>query len=154
MDPQFDLAKFVGAASAPVALIIATSIIVSNLGGRYAVLAGFFRGATAELRDAGGSDSPRAQEIVEELSLLRRRLRLLILATTWLLASIVMFTATVIFTGVAMLFPKPGIFTALVVFFSFAGATMLVVAVVISMVENIDSGRSTRLAYTLRSLGR
>jgi hypothetical protein len=145
MDPHFDLAKFVGAASAPVALIIATSIIVSNLGGRYAVLAGFFRGATAELRDAGGRNSPRAPEIVKELSLLKRRLRLLILATTWLLSSIVMFTATVIFTGVAMLLPKAGVFTALVVFFSFAGATMLVVAVVISIMENIDSGRATKL---------
>ena len=145
MDPHFDLAKFVGAASAPVALIIATSIIVSNLGGRYAALAGFFRGATAELRDAGGRDSPRAPEIIRELSLLRRRLRLLILATTWLLMSIVMFTATVMFTGVAMLLPKIGIFTVMVVFFSFSGATMLVVAVIISLVENIGSARSTRL---------
>jgi hypothetical protein len=145
MDPHFDLAKFVGAASAPVALIIATSIIVSNLGGRYAVLAGFFRGATAELRDAGGREAPRAPEIVKELSLLKRRLRLLILATTWLLSSIVMFTATVIFTGVAMLLPKIGIFTVMVVVFSFAGATMLVVAVIIGIMENIDSVRSTKL---------
>jgi hypothetical protein len=145
MDPHFDLAKFVGAASAPVALIIATSIIVSNLGGRYAVLAGFFRGATAELRDAGGRDSPRAPDIVKELSLLRRRLRRLILATTWLLTSIVMFTATVMFTGVAMLAPKVGIFTVMVVVFSFAGAAMLVVAVVIAIMENIDSVRATRL---------
>jgi hypothetical protein len=145
MDPHFDLAKFVGAASAPVALIIATSIIVSNLGGRYAVLAGFFRGATAELRDAGGRDSPRAIGIVKELALLKRRLRLLILATTWLLSSIVMFTATVIFTGVAMLFPTIGFFTVMVVFFSFAGAAMLVVAVIIGIMENIDSGLSTKL---------
>jgi hypothetical protein len=145
MDPQFDLAKFVGAASAPVALIIATSIIVSNLGGRYALLAGFFRGATAELRDAGERDSPRASNIAKELAILKRRLRLLILATTWLLASIIMFTATVMFTGVAMLFPKVEIFTVFVVVFSFAGAAMLVVAVVIGIVENIASVRATRL---------
>ena len=145
MDPHFDLAKFVGAASAPVALIIATSIIVSNLGGRYAALAGFFRGATAELRDAGGRESPRAPEIVKELAILKRRLRLLILATNWLLCSIIMFTATVMFTGVAMLLPKIGLFTVMVVVFSFAGAAMLVVAVVIGIMENIDSGRSTKL---------
>jgi hypothetical protein len=145
MDPHLDLAKFVGAASAPVALIIATSIILSNLGGRYAVLAGFFRGASAELRDADVRKSPRPPDIVKELSLLKRRLRLLILATTWLFTSIIMFTATVIFTGVAMLLPRCGIFTILVVCFSFAGATMLVIAVVISILENIGSAIATEL---------
>jgi hypothetical protein len=50
MPPNFDLTQFVGAASAPVALIIATSIFLSNLTTNWWSMSQIYRGLTSEYR--------------------------------------------------------------------------------------------------------
>jgi len=50
MDPDFDISKFVGAASAPVALVIATAVFLSNLTTRWWAISGIFRQLTGEYR--------------------------------------------------------------------------------------------------------
>ena len=50
MNPNLDVAKFVGAASAPVALIIATAIFLSNLSTKWWAMSGMFRQLSGEYR--------------------------------------------------------------------------------------------------------
>lgn len=136
MDPKFDVAEFVGAASAPVALIIATSIFLSNLGTKYGMLGTVFRQISTEFREHDEPESLRNRTLHEQLSLHAKRLRLLMRASFWLGIAIICFIATVVFTGVSMVFPEVMAFVILTTVFSFAGAGILATTVVMELVEN------------------
>src|SRR5579884_4051590 len=102
---NLDVGKLVGAASAPVALIIATSIFLSNLSAKYGVLCSTFRSVAENFRN-DNKDTDRTKGLSQQLRLYSRRLQILIRATFWLGFSILSFILTVFFTGVGVLFPK------------------------------------------------
>src|SRR5438270_354328 len=127
--PTLDVAKLVGAASAPVALIIASSIFVSNLGAKYALFAGAFRELSRELRETEDGNSLRAKSIREQLKMYSFRLRILMRATFWLAIAILCFILTVALTGVSVLLPQSQLWTLLTAIFSFAGMLILAATV-------------------------
>jgi Protein of unknown function (DUF2721) len=136
--PPLDVAKIVGAASAPVALIIATSIFLSNLGAKYAMLAGTFRELTNELRETEEKDrgSLRAKSVHRSLKMYAHRLRVLIRATFWLTISILCFIFTVVFTGIGVIFTDSKVWQIITVAFSFAGLLILAGSVGFEIWEN------------------
>jgi uncharacterized membrane protein len=136
MQGQIDVAKLVGAASAPVALIIATSIFLSNLGTKYAMMAGWFRQVSEEFRNIQDKNGLRAQSLQNQIGLYSHRLRLLMKATLWLTVSIICFIATVLFTSVSVLMPKAMVWPWVTVACSFAGMLLLGYSVFIEMEEN------------------
>lgn len=136
MAPQLDIGKLVGAASAPVALIIATSIFLGNLGGKYAMLGGIFRGLSSEYRDSKDRESLRSRSLEDQMRLYSGRLRTLMRATLILTLSIESFILTVVFTCIGVVFPGPHIWFWATAFFSFAGLLLLAIAVAMELVEN------------------
>lgn len=133
---QIDVPKLVGAASAPVALIIATAIFLGNLGGKYAMIAGTFRQISDEYRKSEDKNSLRSRSLIAQLSLYSGQMRMLILATFWLAISILCFIATVVSTSISVLMPNTLAWTILTVVFSFAGMLILAASVVMEIVEN------------------
>jgi hypothetical protein len=140
--PTLDVAKLVGAASAPVALIIASSIFLSNLGAKYALFAGAFRDLSRELRHAEDKGSLRAKSIKEQLKLYSFRLRILMRATFWLSLAILCFMFTVALTGVSVLLPQSHLWPLLTAAFSFLGMLILAGSIVLEMVENHQAQRA------------
>jgi hypothetical protein len=142
--PPIDIAKLVGAASAPVALIIATSIFLSNLGAKYALLAGTFRELSNEFRVMKDEDrgSLRAKSVHESLEMYAHRLRVLVRATFWLTVSIICFILTVVFTGIGVIFPKNVPCQLITAAFSFAGLLILGASVGLEMLENHQAKRA------------
>lgn len=104
MDPKFDLAKLVGAASAPVALIIATCIYLGNLLNQYNTYFTQIKTLAQELRE-NPDQKERADSLREQLKLYEQRICGSMRAGFWLNIAILCFIGTVLFTGVAMLFP-------------------------------------------------
>lgn len=139
MTPQLDVGKLVGAASAPVALIIASCIFLGNLGGKYAMMLGTFRALSGEYRDTKERDSIRCRSLAKQLTLQSSRLRSMIRATLWLTISIELFILTVVFTSIGVIFPNVHTFTWITGSLSFAGLLMLSGAVVMEMIENHQS---------------
>ena len=136
MTPQLDVGKLVGAASAPVALIIASCIFLGNLGGKYAMLMGIFRQLSGEYRDTKERDTIRCRSLEKQLTLHSSMLRSLMRATFWLTISVELFILTVVFTSIGVLFPNAHVFTWITGILSFAGLFVLAGAVGIEMVEN------------------
>lgn len=136
--PPLDIAKLVGAASAPVALIIATSIFQANLGAKYALITGVFRELSNEFRkmEDKDRDSIRATSVQKALEMYARRLNVLIRATFWLMISIVCFVLTVVFTGIGVMFPKNLVFQLITAVCSFAGLLILAASVGFEIWEN------------------
>ena len=104
MDPKFDLAKLVGAASAPVALVIATCIYLGNLTTIYNTVFQKIRDLAQELRQHPDSQD-RCDSIKEQLKLYEQRICNCMRASFLLNLAIVFFIGTVLFTGVSMLMP-------------------------------------------------
>jgi Protein of unknown function (DUF2721) len=136
MQMQLDVPKLVGAASAPVALIIASSIFLSNLSAKYGMLGQSFRRSADEYRKLDDKPSLWSRSLEKQLGLYSRRLQILIRATFWLGVCIVCFIATVLFTSVSVLIPKSPIPTIITGAFSFAGLIILGVCVILEIVEN------------------
>ncbi len=136
MDPHLDVGKLVGAASAPVALIIATSIFLGNLGGKYAMLVAIFRQIAGEYRGIEQRDSLRCRSLEKQLTHYSSRLRNLIRATFWLTMAIHFFILTVFFTSVAVILPHMRVWVWVTGFFSLTGLLVLGASVVIETVEN------------------
>ncbi len=112
MDQPVDLAKLVGAASAPVALIISTCIYLGNMITRYNVLYQQITDFSEELR--GKVEPPeRAKSIQDQLRLSERRMDGTMKCTFWLNVAIICFVFTVLFTGLSMLAPKNMVFIAI-----------------------------------------
>jgi polyferredoxin len=132
---HLDVAKFVGAASAPVALIIATSIFLSNLTTKWWSMTGAFRSLTGEYRGAE-IDGHRKDSVKRQLKLYDRRLRLLMRATLLLTLAIISFIFTVLFTGITTLFPNSAVLQVLTVGLSFAGLAFLASSVLAELIEN------------------
>jgi Protein of unknown function (DUF2721) len=146
MGPQLDVGKVVGAASAPVALIIATSIFLSNLGAKYAMLAAVYRELLEEHGKISDTGELHAKRLHRQLQLYALRIRILMRATFWLTLAIQCFIFTVVLTGVGVIFPQSRIWTWSTVFFSFAGLFVLGASVVIEMYEN-HLARRTLMLY-------
>jgi predicted metal-binding membrane protein len=136
MTQHIDIAKLVGAASAPVALIIATSIFLSNLGAKYAMMAGVFRSLSEEYRGMQDQNSIRCRSLHKQLHLYAGRLGLLIRAAFWLAVSILCFVLTVLFTSVSVIAPNLQIWAWVTGFSTFAGLLVLGACVVFEMIEN------------------
>lgn len=136
-----DVAKIVGAASAPVALIIATSIFLSNLGAKYSLLAGIFRELSNEFRKTEENDkgSLRSKSVHQALQMYAQRLHMLMRATFWLTISIICFILTVVFTGVGVIFPHSVMWQIVTVVFSFAGLLILAWSVGLEIWENHEA---------------
>ena len=140
--PNIDVAKLVGAASAPVALIIASSIFLSNLGAKYALLSGAFREVSHELREKEDKDSLRGKSVNEQVKLYSGRLQILMRATLCLGIAILCFITTVLLTGVSVLFPENKLWPLFTAVFSFGGLLILGVSVVLGIAENHDATKA------------
>jgi len=146
-----DLAKFVGAASAPVALIIAASIFLSNLTAKYVPLASRVRSLAEESRN-DPEHPDRAASVDEQIDLCEVRIRWILRAVQLLTISILSFISTVAFTSISMFFPDQPLYVGVTVAAMFTGLTLLAAGVIIEMWENhlakgmINSelGRGTR----------
>ena len=134
--PQLDVGKLVGAASAPAALIIATSIGLGNLRAKYGMLAGIFRETTREYRSLEEGNSIRRHSLQCQMELYSSRLRLLMRGTLWLTLALHSFILTVVCTGIGVIFPKAPVWAWITAFFSFAGLFLLAGYLVIEMMEN------------------
>jgi MFS family permease len=138
MNGEFDLAQLVGAASAPVALIIATSIFLGNLGGKYAALFSVTHAHLSEYRDLNCPE-PRRQLLTTQLRNRGRRLRTLIRATFWLGVAILLFIATVILTAVSVVYPMNAV-KLLTAMSLLGGLMILAVSVGMELGENHQAG--------------
>jgi hypothetical protein len=138
MPVNFDLAKLVGAASAPVALIIATSIFLSNLSGKYGALLAATHGRLAEFRQRAPDDQ-RRRLLTEQLRIDGQRLRTLIEATFWLGAAILLFIATVMVTAVSVVLPDASVWKVMTGASMFGGLLILALSVVLELRENHQS---------------
>ena len=137
MSQPIDISKFVGAASAPVALIIATSIFVSNLTGRFTAMDAIARQLSTEYREKKEKDKDdRSESLRIQLGLYHRRLRLLISGTFWLIFAIVTFIGTVFFTSVGVVFPDNPIWPFVTGGTMIAGLLLLGYAVGLEAFEN------------------
>jgi hypothetical protein len=130
-----DLSQLVGAASAPVALIIATSIFLGNLSGKYAALFAATHVHLSEYRDCD-ADSPRHQLLTTQLRNRGRRLRTLIRATFWLGIAILLFIATVILTAVSVVYPTNAAVKGLTAVSMLGGLLILALSVAMELGEN------------------
>lgn len=130
-----DLAKLVGAASAPVALIISTSIFLSNLTAKYVPMAARLRSLTEEFRN-DPEHPDRAASVDEQIGIYEVRIRWILRAVQSLTLSILSFITTVAFTSISMFFPDQPLFVGVTVASMFAGLALLAVAVIMEMWEN------------------
>ena len=130
-----DLAKFVGAASAPVALIISTSIFLSNLTAKYVPMVGRLRTLTGEVRTEPDHED-RVTSLHEQIDISEVRIRWVLRAVQFLTLSILCFINTVAFTSISMFFPEQPIFIGVTIASMFAGLALLAVAVIMEMWEN------------------
>jgi hypothetical protein len=135
MSQPVDVAKLVGAASAPVALIIATSIFLSNLTARYTAMATTARQLTSEFREKEEHDE-RAESLRIQLGLYRRRLALIIKATFWLMLAILSFIGTVLFTSLSVVLPNNPAWPIITGSMMLAGLLILVYCVAVEGWEN------------------
>jgi Na+/melibiose symporter-like transporter len=135
MDPKIDLAKLVGAASAPVALIISTSIFLSNLTTKHLAMCTTIRELLKEIREKP-DDENREHSLQGQSELYRRRLRWLMRATFWLTVSIICFIVTVLLTAAGVVFPDTTWLTITTAFAMFGGLALLAAAVVMEAWEN------------------
>jgi hypothetical protein len=135
MNQPLDVAKLVGAASAPVALIIATSIFLSNLTARYTAMFTAARELTSEFREKEEHDT-RAESLRVQLGLYHRRLRLIIRATFWLTVTIFSFIGTVLFTSVSVALPGNDVWPILTGLLMLAGLLLLAYCVGLESWEN------------------
>ncbi len=143
--PQLDVGKLVGAASAPVALIISASICLGNLGAKYGMLAGIFRQCTQEYRTLEDREGIRARSLEHQIEHYSSRLRLLMRGSLWLTLAIHSFIVTVVCTSLGVLFSNTPTWTWITTFFSFAGLMLLAGFGVIQMVENSRSKHALML---------
>src|SRR5947208_6066363 len=135
MDQNVDLAKLVGAASAPVALIIATCIYLGNLSTKYNTIFQQIRSLTQELRE-DPEMRERQESLHQQLRLYEHRINGTMQATFWLNVAIVCFVCTVLFTGVAMLFPGNAIVMTLTAGVMFVGLVIVIAAILIELWSN------------------
>jgi hypothetical protein len=133
--PPFDLATLVGAASAPVALIIATSIFLSNLTGKSGAMFAEARQLFGEYRERHPDDK-RRHLVGEQLVSYGHRLNTLIWATFWLTNAILLFILTVFFTGLSIVVPDGPAWKIATTGSMFLGLLLLAIAVVMEMQEN------------------
>ena len=133
---QLDVGKLVGAASAPVALIISASICLGTLGAKYSMLVGIFRECTSEYRKIEDPEDIRGRSLQSQIEHYSSRLRLLMRGTLYLSLAIHSFILTVLCTSMGVLFPKAPAWTWITGFFSFTGLFLLAGFVVIEMIEN------------------
>lgn len=134
MDPKIDLAKLVGAASAPVALIIAACIYLGNLTQKYNTLFEKIRELAAELRD--NPEGERYDSVHQQLQLYEQRIIGTMRCTFFLNVAIVLFVLTVLFTGLSMLLPGNVPMMATTAGVMALGLGILVVAIVIELHSN------------------
>jgi multidrug efflux pump subunit AcrB len=132
---KLDLAKFVGAASAPVALIISTSIFLSNLTAKYVPAFSRLRTMTEELRE-DPEHPDRLHSLHEQIDVYKIRVKWLLRASFYLMLAIICFINTVAFTSVSMFYPEQSIYVIVTIGSMFGGLALLGLAVVIEMWEN------------------
>lgn len=135
MDPKLDLAKVVGAASAPVALIIASCIYLGNMTQKYNTLFQKIRDLSEELRKKP-DDEERVKSIHEQLHLYERRIDGTMSCTFWLNMAIICFVLTVLFTGLAALLPGNGVVMVTTMLVMVAGILIFTSAVVVEVWSN------------------
>lgn len=148
MSPQIDLGKLVGAASAPVALIIATSIFLGNLGAKYTMLVSNFREMAREYREIEDRNCDRGRSLKEQMTHYSSRLQRLMRATFWLNVAILLFILTVVFTSVGVVFPHQPAWTWITGACSMLGSLVLGYSVVMEMMENHRAKEVLRLETT------
>lgn len=135
MSQPLDVSKLVGAASAPVALIIATSIFLSNLTARFTAMVTTARQLASEFREKKERDT-RAESLRVQLGLYHRRLRLIMRATFWLTMTICCFIGTVLFTSVSVAFKNSPVWPVVTGALMLAGLALLVYCVGLETFEN------------------
>src|SRR3954451_22564027 len=140
-----DLAKFVGAASAPVALIISTSIFLSNLTAKYVPAFSRLRTMTEELRD-DPEHPDRVHSLHEQIDVYKVRVKWLLRASFYLMLAIVCFINTVAFTSISMFFPEQPTYMIVTIGSMFGGLVLLGLAVLIECgaAEAASDGIPTR----------
>ncbi len=137
MAQPVDLAKLVGAASAPVALIISTCIFVSNLTARFSGMFTSMREMTKEYRQMEEEEeNDRSASLKEQIRLYRKRLRLVMRANFWLMVTIWCFIGTVAFTSVSVILPNTPLWPIITGVSMFAGLFLFAYCVVLSAQEN------------------
>jgi hypothetical protein len=135
---DIDLAQLVGAASAPVALIIATSIYLGNLGGKYAALFNRTHAQLADYRDLAPDDS-RRQLLKDQLHTRGQRLRTLIRASFWLGVAELFFIVTVFLTGLSVVLPASAAIKGVTAAAMLSGLLCLAFSVALEIGENHQS---------------
>ena len=137
MSQPLDIAKFVGAASAPVALIIATSIFVSNLTGRFTAMDTVARQMATEYREKKEKErDARSESLRVQIGLYHRRLQVLIRGTFWLTVAIWSFIGTVFFTSVSVVLPGQPVWPIVTGVTMLGGLVLLAYAVALEAWEN------------------
>ena len=136
MQPQLDVGKLVGAASAPVALIIASSIFLGNLGAKYTSTMAVFRDLATQYRKAEERNSKRGRSLQRQVALYSGALRSLMRATFWLTLSIQSFIVTVVMTSAGVIFPQVHALVWVTGGFGLCGLMLLAYSVFIELSEN------------------
>ena len=135
MDPKYDVSKFVGAASAPVALIIAACIYLGNLTAKYNALFRIIRTLSDEMRhEQNGSE--RQNSIRDQLQKYELRILGAMRAVFWMNLAILCFVLTVFLTGLAIVIPGNVIVVAATTVAMCAGLLLLGTAVITELWSN------------------
>lgn len=135
MDQNIDLAKLVGAASAPVALIISACIYLGNLTQKYNTLFQQIRTLAAELRE-GPENRDRRDSVQQQLQFYERRVNGTMRCAFCLNITVALFVLTVLFTGMSMLLPGNMPMVIVTAGTMSLGLLTMVTAIVIELVSN------------------
>jgi hypothetical protein len=100
-----DIGKIVSVASAPVSLVIATSIFLHMLTSRYEAIYDRLRDLTDEYRK-GAKDDQRRTSLREQISLYARRIRVTQAASRWLSIAVISFLVTVAASAFNIVYPS------------------------------------------------
>jgi Protein of unknown function (DUF2721) len=135
MNSHIDIAKLVGAASAPVALVIASCIYLGNLTQKYNTLFQQIRTLAGEVR-ASPERGDRRESVQRQLSLYERRIQGAMRCTFWLNVAIVLFVLTVLLTAVSTLVPDNAVLMILTGSVMGCGLLTVIAAVVMELASN------------------
>jgi hypothetical protein len=146
MSTSIDLAKLVDTASAPVVLIIAASIVLGNLSGKYLAISADVRSLFTEYRDPA-IDQRRRRIIRDQLPGYARRLRILIQATRWLGCAITFFICTVLLTSISIVMSTLVFWKLFTAVSMIAGLMSLAVALLLELRDNHQAKIALKLVF-------
>jgi hypothetical protein len=147
---KMDIGKMVGAATAPVNLIIAAAIAISFLVGKQAALAAKFEAISQKF----GEEPDQKQKLQEQLDIYIRRLKLTNWAARTLAGTVMIFIVTVLATLFAVVFPDVGWIKAAIGVTMILGLLLMFIGFILELFDGAMAARTVGLEMKYQDIAR